>query len=98
LRLREKGWRIAVAPDSRVLHKVNASTGGNRALLDRFETASTLRVLRLHSPVPRLAMLLFLTARFARRCLRLQFSRCRSVWLGIQDYRKMAFRTGSVQP
>jgi GT2 family glycosyltransferase len=90
LRLRKEGWRIAAAPDSRVLHKVNASTGGNKLILDRHETASVLRFLHLHSPVPSLASFLFLTVRFARRLLRLQFSRCRSVWTGIQDYRQMS--------
>lgn len=89
LRLRKKGWRIAAAADSRILHKVNASTGGDKLILDRYETASVLRILRLHSPVPLLASFLFLTVRFARRLLRLQFSRCRSVYAGIQDYRQM---------
>jgi len=89
LRLLRKGWRIAAAPESRVLHKVNASTGGNRLILDRYQTASVLRILQLHSPVPRLASLLFLTIRFGRRLLRLQFSRCRSVWAGVLDYRQM---------
>jgi len=87
LRLRKKGWRIAAAPDSRVLHKVNASTGGNGLIRDRYETASVLRVLRLHSPAPHVASALFLTVRFIRRLLRLQFSRCRNVWSGIQDFR-----------
>lgn len=89
IRLRKRGWRIAAAPDSRVLHKVNASTGGNKIVLDRFQTASGLRLLRLHSPAPRLASLLFLTIRFARRIARLQFARCKSVWFGIKDYREM---------
>jgi GT2 family glycosyltransferase len=87
LRLRKKGWRIAAAPDSMVLHKVNASTGGNGILLDRYKTASCLRILRLHSPVPQLASLLFITRRLTRRLLQFQFARCRSVWAGIQDYR-----------
>jgi GT2 family glycosyltransferase len=86
LRLRKKGGRIAAAPDSRVLHKVNASTGGNQFSLDRYFTASGLRLLKLHSPAPYLALFLFLTVRFARRLLRLQFTRCRSVWAGVQDY------------
>jgi GT2 family glycosyltransferase len=87
LRLRKKGWRLAAAADSRVLHKVNASTGGNKVVLDRFQTASGLRLLRLHAPSPRLAMFLFLSIRFTKRVLRFQFARCRSVWAGIQDYR-----------
>ncbi len=88
LRLRKKGWRIAAAADSRVLHKVNASTGGKKVVLDRYQTASGLRLLRLHSPAPKLAMFLFLTIRFIRRIFWLDFARCRSVWAGIRDYRQ----------
>jgi GT2 family glycosyltransferase len=87
LRLRKRGWRLAAAPESRILHKVNASTGGNKIILDRYQTASGLRLLHLHSPAPQLAAALFLGIRFARRLLRLQFRRCQSVWFGIQDYR-----------
>lgn len=89
LRLRKKGWYLAAAPDSHVLHKVNASTGGNKIVLDRYQTASGLRLLRLHSPAPYLASFAFLLIRFARRLARLQFERCASVWAGIQDYRGM---------
>jgi GT2 family glycosyltransferase len=87
LRLRKQGWRLAAAPASRILHRVNGSTGGNKIVLDRFQTTSGLRLLRLHSPAPYLASALFLSIRFARRLFRLQFSRCKSVWRGIQDYR-----------
>ena len=85
LRLRKKGWNIAVAPDSIVLHKAGASSG-TRALRDRYYTASGLRILRLHSSVPTLAMASFLTLRLTRRLLAFNFSRCRSVWHGMQDY------------
>ena len=88
LRLREKGWLLGAAPESRVLHKVAASTGGNNRILDRYATTSVLRLLRLHSKTPRLAMFIFLTVRFIRRVGRFQFSQCRSVWEGIHDYRK----------
>lgn len=89
LRLRERGWRIAAAPGSRVLHKVNASTGGNKIVLDRYQTASGLRLLRLYSPAPNLAQFLFLAIRFTRRILRLEFARCKAVRAGIRDYREM---------
>ena len=89
LRLRNNGWRIAVAPNSRVLHKVHASTQGNKIVLDRYQTESGLRLLSLHSRAPRLAMLLFLGIRFARRVLWLEFARCKSVWAGIEGYRRM---------
>jgi len=88
MRLRKLGWRMAIAEDSRILHKVNASTGGNKLLLDRYQTASMLRLLRLYSPAPSLACFLFLAIRFSRRVLRLQFARCRSVWAGVEDYRR----------
>lgn len=94
LRLRKRGWRIAAAPGSSVVHKVNGSTGGNPSIIDRYFTASGLRILRLHSPVPRLAMSLFLIVRFARRILRLEFSRCRSVWSGIRDYYNSPLASG----
>lgn len=86
LRLRKKGWRLAAAPNSRVLHKVNASTSGDRFILDRFQTTSGLRLLRLHSPAPLLASFLFLCIRFIRRIIRFEFERCRCVWAGVQDY------------
>ena len=86
LRLRKEGWRIAAAPDSIVLHKAGASSGTN-ALRDRHFTASGLRILRLHSPFPSLAMAAFLTLRMARRLLTFNFSLCRSVWAGVRDYR-----------
>jgi len=87
LRLRKEGWRIAAAPDSIVLHKAGASSGTS-ALRDRYFTASGLRILRLHSPAPNLAMASFLTLRMVRRVLTLNFSGCRSVWAGIKDYRR----------
>ena len=87
LRLRRKGWRLAAAPDSRVVHKVSVSAGNNMLVRDRYFTASGLRILRLHSPMPSLAMFLFLAIRLARRLLRLEFSHCRSVLSGIGDYR-----------
>lgn len=89
LRLRKRGWRLAAAPDSRVLHKVHSSTGGHKPILERYFTTSGLRIIALHSPAPRTAMFLFLLARFVRRALRFQFLRCQSVWSGMNDYFKM---------
>jgi GT2 family glycosyltransferase len=86
LRLRRKGWRLAAAPDSHILHKVNASTGGNNLIRDRYFTASGLRILRLHSPAPNLASFVFLAVRFVRRLVRFQLAHCRSVWAGARDH------------
>jgi GT2 family glycosyltransferase len=87
LRLRKANWKLAVAPESRLLHRVNASTGGNMQVIDRYFTASGMRILRLHSKAPNFAIGWFLAVRFARRIARLEFARCKSVWKGIQDYR-----------
>ena len=89
LRLRKKGWRLAAAPDSRVLHKVSASTGGDSLVLTRYSTASGLRLLRLHSAAPNFAMSMFVMRRIVRRLLQLRFSDCKGVWAGVQDYRRM---------
>lgn len=87
LRLRERGWRITAAADSRIIHKVHGSSAGNQMILDRHQTSSGLRLLRLHSPCPKLAMFLFLALRFGKRLASLQFERCRWVWAGLGDYR-----------
>jgi GT2 family glycosyltransferase len=88
LRLRKRGWLLAAAPKSRVLHKVGASTGRRNPILDRYFTTSGLRILALHSPAPWLAMTLFAAARLVRRLVRFQFSRCKNVLAGIEDYRQ----------
>jgi GT2 family glycosyltransferase len=88
LRLRKTGWRLGAAPDSKVLHKVHSSSGGKGPLVDRYFTASGLRILRLHSGAPRLAMCLFVIARLVRRLFRLQFANVGSVLLGVRDYRR----------
>ena len=86
LRLRQHGWRLAAAADSRVLHKVAASTGRSRVILDRYAVCSGLRLLTLYSPVPRLATLCFLTRKFARRLVLAELGRCKSVSAGAHDY------------
>lgn len=86
LRLRKRGWRIAAAPDSRVLHKVGASTGRSKLILDRYEVSSGLRVLTLYSPAPSFARLCFLARKFARRLVLAELRRCKSVSAGARDY------------
>jgi GT2 family glycosyltransferase len=97
IRLRKGGWRLAAAPDSRVLHKVSASIGANSPVIDRYFTASGLRILRLHSPVPHLAMTSFLVMRLLRRLLRANLSQCASVWRGLRDYRHTLPITPGIQ-
>ena len=89
LRMRAKGWHLAVAQKSQILHKVNASTGGASSALDRYFTASGLRLLRKYSPLPLIALPLFVMLRLAKRIVHLQFSRCGHVWQGVKDFYKL---------
>jgi GT2 family glycosyltransferase len=66
-RLRRNGWRLAVASDSRVIHKENGSTEGNRSILTRYSTVSAMRFLIDYSPLSGVSAMLFLTMRVTRR-------------------------------
>jgi GT2 family glycosyltransferase len=85
-RLRKFGWKLGVAADSNVLHKVNASTAGNRPLLDRYFTASGILFLRLYSPFPLFSIPVFLALRVGKRIVHGKFQNLRAVALGVSDY------------
>lgn len=85
-RLRKHGWKLAVSPDSRVVHKENGSTGGNRSALTRYSTASAMRFLSDYSPLSRLSPLLFLTLRFGRRLLTGRLREVHAVIRGSKDF------------
>lgn len=69
-RLRRDGWRLGVAPDSRVLHRASSSLAGRSALLDRYTAASLLRFMRRYAPVPSIPIVLGLGAKVAHRAAR----------------------------
>lgn len=73
-RLRKNGWRLAVATQSRVTHKENGSTAGNRAILTRYSTGSAMRFLSDHSPLSRISALLFLAIRLTQRLVTGRFA------------------------
>lgn len=66
-RLRKNGWKLAVASESRVIHRENSSTGENRALRTRYSTESAMRFLSDYSPLSGVSTLLFLSMRLAQR-------------------------------
>lgn len=88
VRLLQRGWLLGVAPNSIVLHKENASTGGNRSTIDRYSTASGIRFLSKHARVPWLSVPCFLALRLGKRLLGAQLGRLRSVLAGVHDYRQ----------
>jgi GT2 family glycosyltransferase len=85
-RLRARGWQLGVAADSSVLHKENASTGGNRNVVARHSTASGIRFLSKYSPLPWLSIPLFICMRAVRRLSIGQVRDIGSVTAGVRDY------------
>lgn len=84
-RLRREGWRLGVAPDSRVLHRASSSLAGRSALLDRYTAASLVRFMRRHAPVPIVPIMLALAVKAARRIARFEWARAAAVVRGARD-------------
>lgn len=87
-RLRHRGWKLGVAAESTVLHRENASTGGDRSKIDRFSTASGIQFLHKHSRVPWVSISLFLLLRLGKRLALGRFKRVGAVVGGVYDYVK----------
>jgi GT2 family glycosyltransferase len=87
VRLLERGWVLGVAAESIVLHKENASSGGDRRIVDRYSTTSGIRFLSKHARAPWISIPLFLTLRIGKRLLSGQFARVQHVLAGVRDYR-----------
>ena len=68
-RLRNAGWRLAVATDSKIWHKQSSSLGKGSLLLDQYATQSCVRFLRRHSPVPTISIFLMLLRMVVKRIL-----------------------------
>lgn len=79
-RLRQAGWQLAVAADSRVWHKQSASLGLGSPVLDAYATRSCVRFLRRHAPVPKLSVALMLVRMLAKRVLVGRPDRLGAVW------------------
>lgn len=68
-RLRKAGWRLAVAPDSKIWHKQSASLGLGNPLLDEYATRSCVRFLRRHAPMASVSIVLMLVRMVVKRIL-----------------------------
>lgn len=93
-RLRQRGWKLAVAPGSIVQHKGGASSSGNHSAVDRYFTTSGLRFLAAHSSVPWLSPALFVASRLAKRTLHGQPRRASAVVAGLRDYLAVRHQRG----
>jgi GT2 family glycosyltransferase len=79
-RLRNAGWRLAVAPDSHIWHKQSASLGLGNPVLDAYAARSCVRFLRRHAPVPKLSVALMLVRMLVKRVLVGRADRLHAVW------------------
>lgn len=89
-RLRQKGWAVAVAPDSRVLHKESASAKKGSPQQDILFNASAVRFFRRHAQFPLLPIVLGIGGRMLKRLLLRDWERIKSVWLGYKKGMKDA--------
>ena len=84
-RLRARGWTLAVAPQSRVWHRLSASLGQGSAQLDAYFMRSAVRFLRLHAPCPPLAITSLASTLLLKRILLGHWHRVRAVWQGLRS-------------
>ena len=82
-RLRAYGWKLAVAEDSLVRHRGNASLESGNPLWDLFFTMSSKRFFRRHARVPVIPILLGAAARSIRRALRGEGKNICALWKGV---------------
>ena len=81
-RLRQAGWQLAVAPDSRLLHKQSASLGRNSPPLDHYFIQSGVRFFKRHAPFPFLPIAFMLSRMLLKRLATGQLTRVRAVLKG----------------
>lgn len=79
-RLRGADWRLAVAGESKVWHKLSASVGKKSERLDIEFNKSGVRFLQKHSPIPFVSIWMATGLRIAKRVMRGDWTRARAVW------------------
>ena len=84
-RLRNAGWQLAVAADSKIWHKQSASLGLGNPLLDEYATRSCVRFLKRHAPVPWVSVWLMLIRMVVKRILVGRPDRLRAVMRGYRS-------------
>lgn len=85
LRIRSAGYRLAVAPDSRIWHRGSASAGTNSPSQALHYHRSATLFYRLHARFPVLPTLFLLVRRSMRWALRLRFANIPNTWLGVRS-------------
>jgi GT2 family glycosyltransferase len=83
-RLRQAGWKLAVAGDSLVWHKEQGSVGKKSALLDRHFNRSAKRFFARHSPIPVFSIWSGVTLRIVKRLVSGDWEKARDVWASVK--------------
>jgi GT2 family glycosyltransferase len=94
IRIQRAGYELVMAEDTCVLHKEGASSPKRSALIDRYSTTSSMRLLQRHAVLPALSILIYLCLRLGNRLARREWSNLAGVWKGIMVYlreRKLTF-------
>lgn len=86
VRMRANGWKLTVAPDAIVHHRLSGTIGADSAHKDELINASAVHFFRKHAPLGGWPALLFgIPGRIARRLLRGDFKAARAVWRGTRS-------------
>lgn len=82
-RIRGVGWRLAVAPKSRLFHQGSASLGRKSPLRDYYFARSALLFFRKHAAAAAVPIVLGMLARIAARLVRGEWGLCAATWRGV---------------
>jgi len=86
LRAHRAGWRLAVAPDTAILHKEGGTVKSRTALLERIVTISALTFLTRHAHIPPVAQAVYLLLRLGKRIRLRDWTSFRAVLQGVNDW------------
>jgi GT2 family glycosyltransferase len=84
-RLRRMGWRLAVAGDSQIWHKQNATIGKGSEHQDSNFNRSAVRFFKKNAHVPFFSIWMGVSLRVAKRVLTGDWKRLRAAWLGYRQ-------------
>jgi len=86
LRAHRAGWRLAVAPDTAILHKEGGTVKSRTALLERIVTISALTFLTRHAHIPPVAQAVYLLLRLGKSIRLRDWASFRAVLQGVNDW------------
>lgn len=81
-RMRNAGWMLDVAENSKVWHKLSASLGKGNPRIDQMFICSAIRFFRAYAPLPKLAIASLLTSFIIKRIMLCRWRNIKAVVLG----------------